>query len=171
MIFKKSTLFLCYLLIPFFGSLYSETPVYTDQDCLLCHGKPNISQTTRDGSVRFLFVDPEEWSQDVHQKGNMVCADCHIHATPFLHFREGFIDVDCASCHPEEAEEYQKNIHFNYTPVSANKELPLCYHCHTKHHILRHDDPSSSIHETNIGKTCGGCHAEVMVVGYRRALR
>ncbi len=153
------------LVLLFFRPSFSQTSPYTDRDCLFCHEKPNISQIMANGKVRSLYVDPEEWSQDVHHKGKINCVDCHANANPYLHFREGFIDVDCARCHPEEAEEYQKNIHLTFAVPSAGKELPLCYHCHTKHHVLRHDDPASSVHEKNIGETCLQCHAEVMVKG------
>jgi hypothetical protein len=142
---------------------FPKTPPYSDQECLTCHAKINIAQVLEDGSVRSLFVDPEEWSQDVHQKGHLSCVDCHIAANPYVHFREGFLDVDCAKCHPEQAEEYLKNVHYEFMPVSRDKELPLCYDCHTKHHILRHDDPSASINTKNIEATCGECHPEVMV--------
>ncbi len=144
---------------------FSQSYAYSDQECLSCHGKPNIAQIMSDGRVRSLFVDPEKWSQDIHHKGRLLCVDCHTLANPYLHFREGAIDVDCARCHPEEAEEYQKNIHLAFAAPSPGKELPLCFHCHTKHNVLRHDNPSSSIHEKNIGETCGSCHAEVMVKG------
>lgn len=150
-----------------FFSLFLKLPAqssrYTNDDCLLCHGKPEISQVTSIGEVRSVYVNPEDWAQDVHNKKGIVCVDCHANANPYLHFREGFIRGDCARCHPEEEEEYQKNIHLTFSLPSANKELPLCYHCHTKHSVLRYDDPSSSIHEKNIGKTCGSCHPEVMV--------
>lgn len=163
---KKCLFIIFYIFLIFSFSLsFSQISPYTDQDCLFCHGKPDISQITSDGKVRSLFVDPEEWSQDIHHKGNMVCVDCHTNSNPYLHFREGFIDVDCARCHPEEEEEYQKNIHLTFAAPSPNKELPLCYHCHTKHHVLLHDDPSSSVHEDNVGETCSECHAEVMVKG------
>jgi len=142
---------------------FSQSYSYPDQECLSCHGKPDIAQIMSDGKVRSLFVDPEEWSQDIHHKGQLLCVDCHTFANPYFHFREGYIDVDCARCHPEEAEEYLKNIHLAFAIPSPGKELPLCFHCHTKHHVLLHDDPSSSVHEKNIGETCGSCHAEVMV--------
>lgn len=141
----------------------SQTSLYTDQHCLTCHGKPESFQSLSSGKVRPIFVNPQEWPQDIHYKGKITCVDCHINANPFLHCREGFIRVDCARCHPEEAEEYQKNIHLTFAAPSAGKELPQCYHCHTKHHVLRHDDPLSSVHEQNIGETCMACHAEVMV--------
>ncbi|NOR21086.1 MAG: hypothetical protein GQ476_00085 [Candidatus Aminicenantes bacterium] len=162
---KKCLLIFFVFSIFSFNRSFSQISAYTDQDCLSCHGKPDISQITSAGKVRSIFVDPEEWSQDIHHKGSMVCVDCHTNANPYLHFREGFIDVDCARCHPEEEEEYQKNIHLTFATPSPNKELPLCYHCHTKHHILLHDDPSSSVHEDNVGETCSECHAEVMVKG------
>jgi hypothetical protein len=160
----KSLLFLFLLFLLLFKQSNSQLPVYSDQDCLLCHGKPEIAQIAPDGKVRSLFVDPEKWSQDIHHRGNVMCIDCHKHANPYLHFREGFIDVDCARCHPEEDEEYQKNIHQTFAaPITPGKELPLCFHCHTKHHVLRHDEPSSSVHESHIAETCGTCHPEVMV--------
>ncbi len=152
------------ILIPLSFAL-PQSPLPSDQDCLNCHGKPDISQIMSDGKVRSLYVDPDEWTRDVHYQGKLTCLHCHTNANPFLHFREGFIDVDCARCHPEEAEEYQKNIHLTFTTITPGKELPLCYHCHTKHNILLHDDPSSSVHESNIGDTCGTCHPEVMVKG------
>lgn len=165
-IIQKSGLLLLALLCFFLDHSYSEiVPKYTDEQCLSCHGKPDLHQTCPDGAIRSLYVNPDEWRQDIHFKKDMTCVHCHVNANPFLHFREGFIDVDCSSCHPEEAEEYQKNIHLGFSPVSPNKELPLCYHCHTKHHILKHDDPSSSVHERNIGSTCGECHPEVMIAG------
>ena len=139
----------------------------TNEECLLCHGKPGHSQITPEGKTRSLFVDRQEWSQDVHQKKGMVCVDCHLNANPFVHFREGFIRVNCERCHPQEEEEYLKNIHntFRGTEITPGKELPRCYHCHTTHHVLKHDDPRASIHEDHIGNTCGICHAEVMISG------
>lgn len=147
-----------------------QSEKYTDEDCLECHGKPELSQITPEGKTRSLFVDEKEWKQDVHQKKGMSCTDCHVYANPFIHFREGQIDVNCARCHPEEEEEYLKNIHYTFKPETATpgKELPQCYHCHTRHQVLKHDHPLSSVHEDNIGDTCGSCHAEVMVTGIFR---
>ncbi len=156
--------FLLFFLL--FKQANSQPAVFPDQDCLSCHGKPEISQIMSDGTVRPLFVDPEEWSRDIHQQGKVACVDCHRNANPYLHFREGFIDVDCARCHPEEDEEYQKNIHQTFSaPITHGKELPLCFDCHTKHHVLPHDEPSSSVHETNLAETCGTCHPEIMIEG------
>jgi len=151
-------------LLPF-SFVHAQSSTFSDQDCLTCHGKPEISQIMHDGNLRTLYVDPEKWSQDIHHQGKLTCVDCHTNANPFLHFREGFIDVDCASCHQVEEEEYQKNIHLTFTTITPGKELPLCYHCHTKHNILRHDDPLSSVHESHVGETCGACHPEIMVKG------
>jgi hypothetical protein len=152
------------VLIPF-SLAFSQSPLPSDQDCLTCHGKPEISQVMSDGTTRTLYVDPDEWYSDVHCQGKLTCVHCHTYANPLLHFREGFIDVDCARCHPIEAEEYEKNIHLTFTAntITEGKELPLCYHCHTKHNILRHDNPSSSVHESQIGETCGSCHPEIMI--------
>lgn len=139
-------------------------PVFDDKDCLACHGKKNLTQAMPDGSVRSIYVNPGEWEEDVHKTAGKACVDCHTWADPVLHFRERNINVDCASCHPEEEEEYTKNIHLTFpAPVTPGKELPLCYHCHTKHHVLRLDNPDSSVHRDNIGAACSSCHAETMV--------
>ena len=142
-----------------------NTPKYTDKECLACHGDINLSQVLGVGTIRSLYVDPEAWAQDVHKMGELLCVDCHTHANPYVHFREGFLDVDCAKCHPEQSEEYVKNVHFDSIPLSPERKLPLCYDCHTKHHILRHENPTASIHEKTIETTCGECHPEVMVKG------
>ncbi len=160
---KKYVLILSALFLIASQFSLAQTSSYSDEECLFCHGKPEISQILSDGRTRSLYVDPEEWSRDIHHAGKVLCVGCHINANPYLHFREGFIDVDCARCHPEEAEEYEKNVHLTFAAPSPGKELPLCFHCHTKHHVLRHDDSSSSVHEKNIGDTCGSCHAEVMI--------
>jgi hypothetical protein len=157
--------FLCFL--GFAAGLYSAPDIdeYTDKECLECHGKSNLAQILSDGTVRSLYVDPEAWAQDVHKMGNLACVDCHRYANPYVHFREGFVDVDCAKCHPEQSEEYLKNVHFEFSPLLPERDLPLCYDCHTKHNILRHDHPSASIHKNNIDSTCATCHPEVMVEG------
>ena len=162
---RKYSITIIFSIFLLYSPISVQSSNYTDQDCLTCHGKPEISQITSDGAVRTLYVDPENWSRDIHHRGKLTCVDCHTNANPFLHFREGFIDVDCARCHPIEEEEYQKNVHLTFKTITPGKELPLCYHCHTKHSILRHDDPLSSVHESNVGKTCGTCHPEVMVRG------
>jgi hypothetical protein len=166
---KRPLLFLILLLM---GLAVLSGQSHSDGDCLECHGKAEISQITPDGKTRSLFVDETLWKRDVHKKKGMSCTDCHVYASPFIHFREGQIDVNCSRCHPEEEEEYLKNIHFRFNPdaVTPGKELPLCYHCHTRHHVLRHDDPDSSVHEDRIGDTCGSCHAEVMVSGLLEGL-
>jgi len=162
---KKCSFLLIFLLLCFLFLTPCLAYKYPDQECLVCHGKPETSQITKDGKVRSLFVDPEKWSQDIHHKGKILCVDCHASANPYVHFREGFIKVDCARCHPEEAEEYQKNIHLSFTLPTPGKELPLCFHCHTKHNVLPHDDLESSVNANNIGETCGSCHPEVMIKG------
>lgn len=169
-----------YLLIPVWAFLFTalflfppfNSPagriLYSEKDCLFCHSKPGISQLMSDGQLRSIYVDPEKWSEDVHSRSNITCVDCHLNANPYLHIREGFTDVNCSRCHPEEEEEYQKNIHLSFPSPSPGKKLPLCYDCHTKHHILRHDSARASISEKNIGTTCGTCHAEVMVKALTR---
>ncbi|MFC2160868.1 hypothetical protein ACFLRX_04370 [Acidobacteriota bacterium] len=165
--FRDSIIFIFFFLfvLTFFPSHLQSTTDYPDKDCLKCHEKPELSQTLKNGHTRSIYVDPSKWNQDIHFKSGMTCVDCHTQAAPSLHIREGFRNVNCAHCHPEEEEEFTKNIHFEYGNVSPGKVLPQCYDCHTKHFVLLHDHPESSVHEANIGKTCGICHAEIQVRG------
>ena len=165
MAWKENVKIFLFCLMIFLGWSLMPAEKFTDEDCLQCHRKPDLSQITADGRSRSVFVDPQKWSEDVHQKKGLTCVDCHLYASPFVHFREGNIKANCARCHPEEEEEYLKNIHLTFRPenVTAGKELPLCYHCHSKHQVLKHDDPDSTVGENNVGDTCGECHAEVMI--------
>ncbi len=160
---KKISIIFTTLLFLYIHNTFAESPSFSDQDCLECHGKPNLSQILSNGTTRSLYVNPEEWSEDVHHISQMTCLDCHVNANPYLHFREGYIDVNCESCHRAETEEFRRNVHFEYAPLSSERELPHCYHCHTRHYVLKLDNPQSSVHEKNIEDTCGTCHAEVMV--------
>jgi hypothetical protein len=165
MALKNRLTILVFCLMISIPCLSIQAEKFRDDDCLKCHGKPDLSQITADGRARSVFVDPQKWSRDIHKKKGLACVDCHIYANPFIHFREGSIKANCARCHPEEEEEYLKNIHLTFDPekVTVGKELPLCYHCHTRHQVLKHDDPASSVSEKHIGETCGACHAEVMI--------
>ena len=160
---KKISIVFTALLFLFIHYAFSEAPDFKDQDCLECHGKPNLSQILSNGTTRSLYVNPEEWDRDIHHLSQITCLDCHVNANPYLHFREGYIDVNCETCHRAETEEYRRNVHFEYAPLSPNRELPLCYHCHTRHSVLKLDNPLSSVHQKNIANTCGECHAEVMI--------
>jgi hypothetical protein len=166
MVLKKYAKIFIILTLLFPSLIFSQSvPAFRDIDCLTCHGRPDLHQIQADGLLRTLFVNPTQWSQDVHRKSGMSCIDCHVNANPIVHFREGFPKVDCARCHPEEQEEYTKNIHYEYRNLAQNRALPQCYDCHTRHSVLLHDDAQSSTHENNVGETCGRCHAEVMVKG------
>jgi hypothetical protein len=57
--------------------------------------------------------------------------------------------VDCGKCHE------QVNRHGSKT---AGNDQPQCHACHTSHRILEKDDPSSSVHPSNLRGTCGVCH-------------
>jgi len=120
---KSHLLILCFFGFALALQSSPKTPLYTDQECLACHGDINLAQVLNDGTIRSLYVDPEAWTQDVHKMGDLLCVDCHTHANPYVHFREGFLDVDCAKCHPEQSEEYLKNVHFESIPQSHRSDF------------------------------------------------
>ncbi len=130
-----------------------------DWQCLECHQDGKLKQPSAGGDVRSLHVDPEAWNQDVHHNKNIKCIDCHLEVTPVSHPKEGARRAACERCHPEACEEYQSNLH-NVFMGAINDPLPECYDCHTKHNVRLKADPESTIHEKNLGKTCGSCHED-----------
>jgi len=114
------------------------------------------------GELCSLYVDPQKWQEDVHQKKGIKCIDCHEGMTPFSHPKEGSRKVACERCHPEACEENQLNLHNAYFGLT-DKLLPECYDCHTKHNVRKKSDPDSSVSREKIGETCCSCHQNIII--------
>ncbi len=115
---------------------------YTAQDCIKCH--------VHDNSESRLKISLDEFKGSIHHQENIDCLECHSHVEDKTHQTLTVPwDVDCSSCHDQE------NRHGTNT---ATEPKPQCYSCHTKHSIRAIDDVSSSVHQTQLGKTCMTCH-------------
>jgi len=131
-----------------------------DQSCLECHRDAGLKRLTAAGELSSLYVNPEKWQTDVHRNKGIKCVDCHVGMTPFSHPKEGAVNVACGRCHPEAIEQNQLNIHNTFVGI-ADKSLPECYDCHSKHSVKTKDDPDATINPENLGKTCYSCHQEL----------
>jgi uncharacterized protein with PIN domain len=134
-----------------------------DRDCLRCHEQPDI-RAKSDG--RSLYVNALELSQSRHAK--TACSQCHSGVAPSrLRPCETITQkVDCATCHAEVTEQYQKSTHGQlFAQNDAN--APSCLGCHGKHGTLGKRDSRSATFPTNVPDLCARCHRE----GQKAAVR
>jgi hypothetical protein len=134
--FKK--IYMHIILICFFpGGLFA----YNQEDCVKCHNEGSS------GSA--LQISVTDFYNSVHGR-EMTCEFCHTAIVDESHMKEDSdVSVNCGNCHDQE------NLH----GASSEKDnKPECYSCHTKHRILPKSIAGSSIHETQLKKTCGVCH-------------
>lgn len=114
---------------------------YTDQECINCHREESR------GSL--LHVSINQYKNSIHGE-ELGCKDCHVGVKNETHeTTPGAGAVDCNACHDE------KNRH---GAGSGSGNLPQCYSCHTKHHILPPSTAESSVNPKNLSTTCGSCH-------------
>jgi predicted CXXCH cytochrome family protein len=140
--------------------------------CATCHGQINkaYSQSVHGAALR-------ENNPDVP-----ACTDCHrahdVVDPRTAAFRLGEPQM-CGSCHADEKRMAKYNIStavlktylkdFHGVTASFRKKegkgdvgawQAVCTDCHGVHDIRRHQDPSSSVMRSNLGKTCRRCHKD-----------
>ena len=138
------------------------------QTCGKCH--ENIAETYS-RSVHGMAV-----SEGI--KDAPTCTDCHGEheisavASENSKVSASHISETCASCHDAErivtkyrlpkfaVETYMDSYH-GLSMRLGSVTAANCSSCHGKHDILPSRDPRSSIHPTNLQKTCSVCHAGV----------
>ncbi|MBI4667734.1 MAG: cytochrome b/b6 domain-containing protein [Elusimicrobia bacterium] len=104
-----------------------------------------------------------------------VCTSCHgehtIHSVKDASSAAwiGAVTGTCSRCHASEvvmtkfglpADRYRTYLDTYHGLAYQRGDLKVanCASCHGFHDILLHTDPRSSIHHSNIAKTCGRCH-------------
>jgi hypothetical protein len=134
-----------------------------DKDCMRCHERKDII-SAKDG--RSLFVEATELSHSRHVKTS--CSQCHagVNASRVRPCETITQKVDCASCHAEIGQEYQKSTHGQLI-ARADPNGPTCKECHGTHGVKGKLDPLSPTFATNIPRLCAACHRE----GQKAAVR
>ena len=131
---------------------------YSVDDCIACHQDTTLTKTAPDGTLTSLYVDREAFLKSVHGENGFTCVDCHEDAQPSEHPARGLAQVDCQSCHEEEATRHAESFHGKML-LDGNSEAPQCQDCHTTHAVMTSDNQLSSVHNDNLQKTCAACHA------------
>ncbi len=148
-------LFILIFLSVFVG-LYGQS----DEDCLMCHGDPELT-AERNGQSVSVFVDTNVLARSVHKKVH--CISCHtdVNTEDYPHADQSkkLKAVECGSCHKKTAMQFYAGIHGQ--ALSLNQPYaPDCKECHGTHDILSHWNTRSKTYKMNIPILCGNCHKE-----------
>jgi cytochrome b subunit of formate dehydrogenase/uncharacterized protein with PIN domain len=127
-----------------------------DKDCLMCHGKKEI---TAAGDGRSLFVNVDEVKDSMHVK--IACAQCHKDVSPSKVRACETIKgkVDCAVCHSDQVQQYGRSAH-GKLHAQKDPNAPACADCHGTHAVSGKNDIESPTYPTNVPVLCGNCHRE-----------
>ncbi len=127
-----------------------------DADCMRCHSRPDL-RSSRDG--RMLTVKLDEVQGSRHSR--IACSQCHsgVNASHLRPCETITGKVDCASCHAEMGQQYQKSIHGQLV-AKNDPNAPTCTECHGTHGVHGRKEPGSPIFPTNIPDLCARCHRE-----------
>ncbi len=107
-------------------------------NCNECHGTHRVLGKLDPESPTFATNVPD------------LCARCH---------REGQkAAVRYTGDQHEIIERYRESIHGKGLLKSGLTVTATCTNCHTAHHVLKRDDPASSVNPQNLPTTCGVCH-------------
>lgn len=152
-------------------SLHRACATVKQVDCSICHAE--VVSTFREGVHGSLWErgDPAAPS----------CTGCHgtHHVLPRRDPRSPtYVQNEpalCARCHGEGAvvdlrrggnehrvENYNHSVHGQALSEAGLVVSATCSDCHTAHHVMRQDDPRSSIHRSRIADTCATCHKGVL---------
>ncbi len=149
----------------------------TKNSCLDCHS--NLPEP--------LGVSVETYSQNMHAQKGLTCAACHggdansDDPEKAMSRKSGWkgkierkqIPELCASCHSDaermkkynpslrvdQFQQYKTSVHGMKWAKGDNK-VAVCTDCHGVHDLRAPSDPRSTVHPTNIAKTCSRCHAD-----------
>jgi len=126
------------------------------KDCLLCHGKPELSMT-KDGKKVSLFVDEQQYAASTHAK--VACAQCHVEVRASLKRACEPIKskVDCSACHAAVVDQYKTSIH-GTLHAKGDADAPACLDCHDKHATKSKRWPNSPTFPRAVPDLCGRCH-------------
>jgi len=109
-------------------------------DCIYCHGAHHVRSKS----------DPDSPTAP-ENAGYQLCGPCHSRKA--MHDR---FDLDL-----EKAETYENSFHGLVKQYDPKAKTANCGDCHGIHKILHEKNPDSTIHASNLRKTCGVCHEEI----------
>ena len=136
--------------------------------CAKCHREGEKAAVRYTGPEKDII---SHYTESIHGKGLLksgltvtaTCTDCHTahmelpHTNPESSINVANISSTCGKCHHGIEEQFVKSVH---SPLNTktDKELPVCYDCHSAHTIRRADSEGFKL---EIMSQCGRCHEKI----------
>jgi cytochrome b subunit of formate dehydrogenase len=133
----------------------SPKPLPGSTECVACHDEGPRSK-------RIAGVPPSLGAAGLRASphAGLECANCHADLEKKeLPHPDKLKPVDCGSCHPDQATQFEASLHGRATK-RGDKLAPNCKACHGTHDITRPSQPGSRTSVMEIPKLCGRCHRE-----------
>jgi len=108
--------------------------------CSTCHGSHEIKFHLDESAPTFKSAIPS------------LCGKCHGGEAP-----PGSISAMGAKA----AADYSTSVHGIEVLKKGHMAPAVCTDCHSSHGMRKSTDPASTVHESNIPTTCGGCHKDI----------
>ncbi len=109
------------------------------------------------------YRDSVHFSVDKRKMNDLpTCTTCHTtHKISDVKMDKFMKEVThtCGSCHKDLSKSYMNTMHGKTYQLGYQKSAK-CSDCHNSHHILKVDDPESSVGYKNIVNTCRKCHED-----------
>jgi nitrate/TMAO reductase-like tetraheme cytochrome c subunit len=155
--------------------LLSDNVSALDQNnCLGCHGQPQVTTTTPDGRKVSLYVNDKLVNTAAHRF--IDCMVCH----PNTHQSQSALNKQtlaqkCGSCHAYEYKLHLDSVHGQQL-ARGNQDVATCVDCHSAegnpHSVIRVLEYKATTYKKNIADTCGNCHgSQKLMASYGRVER
>ncbi len=154
----------------FLASGSTEAYALDENNCLSCHGNPDLTKTDAGGEKISLYVSEEAVNTAAHRF--IDCTTCHTSephqvATPLTKLS---LAEKCGSCHQYEYKVHLESIHGEQL-VRGNPDVATCVDCHSPegnpHSVIRVLEYNAPAYKKNIAQTCANCHSnEELMASY-----
>lgn len=155
---------------PVSSDLNKAGPIVSDEICLGCHGKPELSITLSNGDILDLYVNPDNYATSVHGADGYACVQCHTELGNYPHptftasdLRDVTLQLSqvCDRCHSGEFNRTMDSVHAA-AQAAGLREAAVCTDCHGYHYVRQLTDPDTNIllpdARLNVPITCSRCH-------------
>ncbi len=147
-----------------------KTHALDENNCLSCHGNPDLATTSAGDDKISLYVSEEAVNTAAHRF--IDCTTCHTSephkvVTPLTKLS---LAEKCGSCHQYEYKLHLESIHGQQL-VQGNPDVATCVDCHSSegspHSVIRVLEYNAPAYKKNIAQTCANCHGdEALMASY-----
>ncbi len=134
-----------------------------ENNCLSCHGDPELTKTGAGDEKISLYVSEKNVNIGAHRY--IDCTTCHTSEphrvdTPLTKLS---LAEKCGSCHQYEYKLHLESIHGQQL-VQGNPDVATCVDCHSSernpHSVIRVLEYNAPAYKKNIAQTCAECHGD-----------